>query len=116
MLTKVDWIEEHWWDVDDLDGDELHGVDGRDREGRGLLVVMVQLVEVLVQEGHVVHPVVPVGDVVLPLKKKGGGGEEKHFLSLKNHNLFLINQPNSFNIVVKGSWQVSNWTKVRSPW
>ena len=33
-------------DVDELDVDELDGVDGGDREGRRLLVRVVQLVEV----------------------------------------------------------------------
>ena len=48
--------EEHGSYVDKLDVEELHRVDGSHREGSGLLVGVVQLVEVLVQEGHVVDP------------------------------------------------------------
>ena len=40
-------------------------MDCSDGEGSGLLVGVVQFVEVLVQEGHVVDAVVPVRDVVL---------------------------------------------------
>ena len=48
--------EEHGSYVDKLDVEELHWVDGCHREGSRLLVGVVQLVEVLVQEGHVVDP------------------------------------------------------------
>ena len=47
MFTHVDWHNEHGGDVDTLDVDKLYGVDGGDTEGCGLLVCVVQLVEVL---------------------------------------------------------------------
>ena len=65
VLTEVDGEEEHGRDVDHLDGGHLDGVDGGDGEGRGVLVGVVKLVEALVEEGHVVDPVGPVGQVVL---------------------------------------------------
>lgn len=48
-----------------LDVHDLHRVNGRDGEGSGLLVLVMQLVEVLVQERGVVHPVHYVGCIVL---------------------------------------------------
>ena len=60
----MDVHQEHWGDVDHLNVQELDGMDGGDAEGRGLLVGVVELVEVLVQEGHVVDAVQPVRDVV----------------------------------------------------
>ena len=47
QLTSVEFHEEHWCDVDGLDVEELHRVDGGDREGGGLFVSVVQLVEML---------------------------------------------------------------------
>ena len=64
-LTPVDGHEEHGTDEDKLYVDELERVNGRDAEGRRLLVGVVQLVEVLVQERRVVQPVRQVGEVVL---------------------------------------------------
>ena len=46
-LTGEHGHREHGGDVDSLDVEELHGVDGRHREGGGLLVRVVELVEVL---------------------------------------------------------------------
>ena len=46
-LTGEHGHSEHGGDVDGLDVEELHGVDGRHREGSGLLVRVVELVEVL---------------------------------------------------------------------
>ena len=46
-LTGEHGHSEHGGDVDGLDVEELHGVDGRHREGSGLLVCVVELVEVL---------------------------------------------------------------------
>ena len=46
-LTGEHRHREHRGDVDSLDVEELHGVDGRHREGGGLLVRVVELVEVL---------------------------------------------------------------------
>ena len=45
-------------------------MDGGHGESSGLLVGVVELVEVFVEEGHVVDSVVPVGDVV-------GGNEDQ---------------------------------------
>ena len=42
-------------------------MDGGDGEGRGLLVRVVKLVEVLVQERHVVDAVGPVSEVILKM-------------------------------------------------
>ena len=47
VLTCIHGDCEHGRDVDCLDVEELHGVDGRHGEGGGLLVGVVQLVEVL---------------------------------------------------------------------
>ena len=47
ILTSVDLHEEHGGDVDGLDVEELHGVDGGDGECGGLFVGVVQLVEML---------------------------------------------------------------------
>ena len=47
LLTCIHGDCEHGRDVDCLDVEELHGVDGRHGEGGGLLVGVVQLVEVL---------------------------------------------------------------------
>ena len=47
QLTSIEFHEEHWCDVDGLDVEELHGVDGGDGEGGGLFVGVVQLVEML---------------------------------------------------------------------
>ena len=44
---------------------ELDRVDCRDREGSWLLVRVVKLVEVFVQPRSVVHPVMPIREVVL---------------------------------------------------
>ena len=46
-LTGVHGHSEHGGDVDGLDVEELHRVDGRHREGGGLLVRVVELVEML---------------------------------------------------------------------
>ena len=48
-----------------LDVHEFKGMDGRDREGRRLLVGVVEFVKMLVQERSVVQPVGPVRPVVL---------------------------------------------------
>ena len=53
--------EEHGWDVDGLEDDELNRVNGSDGEGGGLLVRVMQLVEVLVEERPVEDAVAPVG-------------------------------------------------------
>ena len=47
LLTSIEFHEEHWRDVNGLDVEELHGVDGGDGEGGGLFVGVVQLVEML---------------------------------------------------------------------
>lgn len=55
LMTMQRWLEltgkhghsEHRGDVDGLDVEELHRVDGRHREGGGLLVRVVELVEML---------------------------------------------------------------------
>ncbi len=47
QLTSIDFHQEHWCDVDGLDVEELHGVDGGDGECGGLFVSVVQLVEML---------------------------------------------------------------------
>ena len=47
ILTCPDPHKEHGSDVDALDVEELHRVDGGHREGGRLLVRVVQLVEVL---------------------------------------------------------------------
>ena len=47
ILTCPDPHEEHGSDVDALDVEELHRVDGSNREGCRLFVRVVQLVEVL---------------------------------------------------------------------
>ena len=47
QLTSIEFHEEHWCDVDGLDVEELHGVDGGDGECGGLFVGVVQLVEML---------------------------------------------------------------------
>ncbi len=57
--------QEHGGDVDALDVDDLHRVDGGDGEGSGLLVPVMEFVEVLVQDGPVIDPVDPVRGVVL---------------------------------------------------
>ena len=46
-LTGEHGHSEHGGDVDGLDVEELHGVNGRHREGGGLLVRVVELVEML---------------------------------------------------------------------
>ena len=56
----MDLEEEHWWDVDGLEHDELNGMDGSDGEGRWLLVGVVQLVEVLVEPRPVENTVAPI--------------------------------------------------------
>lgn len=61
----MDGEEDHGADQDGLHVEELNGMDGGDTERCGLLVLVVQLVEVLVEEGQVVYAVVPVGQVVL---------------------------------------------------
>ena len=53
--------EEHGWNVDGLEDDELNRVNGSDGEGGGLLVRVMQLVEVLVEERPVEDAVAPVG-------------------------------------------------------
>jgi len=50
---SIEFHEEHWRDVDGLDVEELHGVDGGDGESGGLFVGVVQLVEVLTSRGKV---------------------------------------------------------------
>ena len=47
QLTSIEFHEEHGRDVDGLDVEELHWVDGGDGEGGGLFVSVVQLVEML---------------------------------------------------------------------
>ncbi len=59
------WREEDGCYIDALYVDDLDRVDGGDGEGRGLLVSVVQLVEVLVQPRPVVDAVRPVRDIVL---------------------------------------------------
>ena len=61
----MDGDEEHGGDEDGLHVHELDRVDGRHGERRRLLVRVVELVEVLVQEGGVVDAVAPVGQIVL---------------------------------------------------
>ena len=46
-LTGKHGDSEHRGDIDGLDIEELHGVDGRHWEGGGLLVRVVKLVEML---------------------------------------------------------------------
>ncbi len=62
---KVRRPQEQRRDQHGLDVQELDRVDGRHREGRRLFVRVVELVEVLVEERHVVQPVMPVRQVVL---------------------------------------------------
>lgn len=64
-LTPMHGEEHHGTDEDGLHVEKFNGMDGGDAEGRGLLVLVVQLVEVFVEEGQVVHTVVPVRQVVL---------------------------------------------------
>lgn len=55
--------------------DELERVNGCDAKSSGLLVLVVKLVEILVEEGQVVEPVVPVGEIILPHEDDRPGGE-----------------------------------------
>ena len=52
--------KEHGRDVDGLEDDKLNGMNGSDGEGGGLLVGVMQLVEVDVQEWPVENTVAPV--------------------------------------------------------
>ena len=70
VLTKVYRQDQGGRDVDELDVDELDGVDGGDGEGRRLLVGVVELVKVFVQEGEVVHAMHPVRHVILRLERR----------------------------------------------
>ena len=65
LLTPMNLEEEHGRDVDALEDDELHRVDGGHGEGRRLLVGVVQLVEVLVHPGPVEDAVAPVSQIIL---------------------------------------------------
>merc|ERR1719348_1942127 len=60
----VDGKEEHRAELDTLLVKELNRVYGSDAEGGGLLVLVVQLVELLVKERPVVETVEPVRDVI----------------------------------------------------
>ena len=62
--------EEHGRNVDELNVDELKGVDGGDGKGRGVFVGVVKFVEMLIQPGCVVNTVRPVCEVILE-KTKG---------------------------------------------
>ena len=77
------WHQEHRCNVDTLNVQKLNWMDGSNGEGCRLLVCVMKFVEMLkriivdgfynemkndphlVEEGHVVYPVKPVGDVVL---------------------------------------------------
>jgi hypothetical protein len=76
----VNLEEKHGRDVDGLEHDELDRVNGGHREGRRLLVGVVQLVEVLVQERPVEHTVAPVCKIIL-LKEKDSFVSLFHYLS-----------------------------------
>ena len=52
--------QEHGRDVDGLEDDELNGMNGSDGEGGGLLVGVMQLVEVDVQEWQVEDAMAPI--------------------------------------------------------
>ena len=60
VLTPVNLEQEHGRDVDWLEDDELNGMNGSDREGGGLLVGVMQLVEVDVQEWQVEDAMAPI--------------------------------------------------------
>ncbi len=81
LHTPVNLEEKHGWDVDGLEHDELDRVNGGHREGRRLLVGVVQLVEVLVQERPMEHTVTPIRKVIL----------------LEEKILFVIYLANDFN-------------------
>ena len=65
----MDLEEEHRWDVDALEDDELNGMNGGHGEGGRLLVRVMELVEVPVEPWPVENSVAPVGQVVLLTKK-----------------------------------------------
>jgi len=66
--TKVHRNKQHWTNKNALVEEELRWMDGSDTEGSGLLVGVVELVEVAVEEWEVENPVGPVSQVVLPHK------------------------------------------------
>ena len=61
----MDGEQEHRADDDTLQVYELHGMNSRNTEGGGLLVLVVQLVEMLVKEGPMVNSMMPVSKVIL---------------------------------------------------
>lgn len=65
LLTPVNRDDEHWAELHDLHMKELERVNGCYTECRWLLVLVVEFMEVLVQEGDVVDAVMPVREVVL---------------------------------------------------
>ena len=66
-------------------------MDGGHGECSGLLVGVVELVEVFVEEGHVVDPVVPVGDVVRGNEDQGAlyQGPQHPVLSCQRNNVTM---------------------------
>jgi len=64
----MDWDGEQRQAHSQLDVHDLHRVNGCDGEGSGLFVLVMQLMEMLVQEGGVVHSVHYVGRIVLIYK------------------------------------------------
>jgi hypothetical protein len=69
LLTPVNLEQEHGRDVDGLEDDELDGMNGSDGEGGGLLVGVVQLVEVDVHEWQVEDTMTPISKVILKRTK-----------------------------------------------
>ena len=61
----MSWHEKERREQYELHVNEFDRMDGRDGEGRRLLVRVMKFVEVLVQERRVIHSVVPVSQVIL---------------------------------------------------
>jgi hypothetical protein len=61
----VNFENEHRRDVNGLEDDKFHRMNGSDREGSGLFVSVVELVEVFVQKWGVENAMTPIGKVIL---------------------------------------------------
>lgn len=64
------WEEEEWQTHGQLDVHDLERMDGGDREGSRLLVLVVELVEMLVEPRSVVQTMKDIRRVVLKTKIK----------------------------------------------
>ncbi len=65
FITPVSWDENQGRHEDSLHVNEFDRMDGCHGESRRLLISVMQLVEILVEERSVVHPMMPIGQIIL---------------------------------------------------